>query len=237
MVELTRNGLLFVTVIVAAGLLLMGMLMFPSGEKDSVSNDIIDTDTGTVDVGQNQAVNMTAETSPTLASGATQTAVMTTETPPETSDGLKLLKKIGPIELSLDPIGIRAETRTATNYREEKIEVKDCIVRVVSNSITEPTVLINRKNSWNHDSGDFCVLVLLRNENGEIEKSLCKLDEPEEFAVQNSIYEFENTHEYYYSKTSMMFGVTGTKFAVSQRGIVSGSGWENVKSWEVLVYG
>ena len=196
-----------------------GMMM--QGDGDSVkSADVNNPDT----IGQ--------------GSGPDGLVAVETETPDadaETETGLRLMEKIGPIDLSLDLIG--SGSRTATNYQEKKVEVRDCVVRVVSNSITEPTVFIDRKESWNHDSGDFCVLVLLKNQNGEPEKSLCGLDEPEELAVQNSIYEFKNTHEYYYSKTSMMFGVTETKFATSQRGTISGSGWENVKSWEVLIYG
>ena len=155
----------------------------------------------------------------------------------ETETGLKLLKKVGPIKFSPDLIGSESAI-VAADYQEKKIEVKDCVVRVVSNSITEPTVFVDRKRDWTHNSGDFCVLIVLRDQNGEVEKSLCKLDGPEELAVQNSIYEFENTHEYYFSKTSVMFGEIGeTEFAASQRGMISGSAWENVETWEVRIYG
>ena len=135
----------------------------------------------------------------------------------------KLLKKVGPFKLSLNS-EIEESPTLATDYKEEKVEIKDCSVRIVTNSITEPTVRIDRKSSWTRSSGNFFVLVVLKDKNGEPEKSLCKLD--------------KETGNYYYSKTSMVSitGMVETEYAVSQRGRTA-SGWKNVTSWEVLVYG
>lgn len=217
------GGVLLILAIVAAA----AIGFSATGGDKSVNSDV----NPNADIGQGGGSNsqpVAAETETPDVEAMTKTA----------STEPRLLEKIGPFDLSLLIRGAAPFDKDASfNYKEKKIEIEDCVIRIETNPSTGPSVFVNRKESWSASNNDFCVLILLRDKNGEIEKSLCKPDEPSELAVLNSIYEFKNTGDYYYSKTSMMNGVvTETKFAISQRGAVLGSPWENAETWEVLVY-
>jgi len=155
--ELTRNGLLFVTAIAAAGLLLTGMFMFPSGEKDGVSTDV---NSPSVDIGQSVEPN-----NPVAVETETATEIVTA-----TETGLKLLKEVGPTELP--PYDTKVDGR-ALVVQTEEIKIEGFHVLVGANSRRDISISVVEINPEKR----MVVLTLLRDEQGNVIESLCKEDE------------------------------------------------------------
>jgi hypothetical protein len=142
--------------------------------------------------------------------------ITVTETVP-TNQELKLLKKIGPIEFP--PYGAKIDEVTPVTQRTE-FEFEGYFIAAGAGSSREVNLFLQPARGSVPEK-DIVVLLLVRDAQGNIEKSLCKED--------------EETGNYYFLKKSLSkFGLYNRDQAVSQREYNLKK--ESLHSWEVLVY-
>ena len=189
--------LVLTIIVVVAAFSMMG------GEDSAKSADIADSPS--VDIGQGSGSN-----NPPVA----------VETPDveETASGLKLLRKEGPF------IFPNHDERTELGSivpQKTEFEVNGFQVYAIASSSQEPFIRLT-PIGMHSGSEKFIVLIVLRDGNGNIEKSLCKVD--------------EETGSYYYSKLDFSQGVPEYALSVSERGINGKKIVSKIYSWEVLAY-
>lgn len=135
-----------------------------------------------------------------------------------TASGLKLLRKEGPF------IFPNHDERTEIGSivpQKTEFEVNGFQVYAIASSSQEPFVRLTPVG-MHSGSEKFIVLIVLRDGHGNIEKSLCKVD--------------EETGSYYYSKFDFSQGVPEYALSVSERGINGKKIVSKIYSWEVLAY-
>ncbi len=204
------NWKLFLLAAGIIGIVFVGILAMQSDGDSVESGDVVDT--GIADVGQSQVVNATTESNPILAEEMATMEVLS-ESGSET--GLKLLKRIGPIEFPPYTEGmpvVQTEETSTEGFR---------VIATVS-SRRDTSVSIAETNPEKR----IVVLLLLRNEQGNVIESLSRED-----TETGGLYFLRESR----GKGGIFDGntIATPKYAIPPK---RSETLNNAYSWEVLVY-